>query len=120
MTTLSTLASLFNTVLLICMALGGFLAFRSGKRQAVVSIQRETIEALQARIDALDSKTSDLDKENSHLKYLLETIQAALSQKGIAVTISGDLVTIQDQEGRASSIRRRPPITIKSGKEKEA
>ena len=113
---LSSITSLLNTVLLIGLFFGGFFAFRSGKRQAVVTIQRETIDALQARIDALESRQLDLDKENSHLRYVIETIQQALSQEGFGVTINGDMVTIRDQSGRASSIRRSSPIIVKTEK----
>lgn len=113
---LYTVSAVANTVLLIALFLGGIFAFRSGKRQAVVNIQRETIDAQNQRIDAFEGKLKDLEKENDHLKFIIETIQAALQTQGIAVTISGDLVTIRDQSGNVSNMLRKPPITIERDK----
>jgi hypothetical protein len=118
MSELYTFSAIANTVLLICMLFGGFFAFRSGKRQAIVNVQRETIDAQDKRIDAMEGKLHDLEKENDHLKFIIETIQAALQATGIAVTINGDLVTIRDQSGNASSMMRKPPITFVKPDEK--
>lgn len=112
MTDIYMLTSIGNTVLLIALALGAIFAFRSGKKQAVVNIQRETIDAQNQRIDALAGKVKDLEKENEHLKFIIQTIQAALQAQGIAVTIAGDLVTIRDQSGNVSSMLRKPPIVV--------
>lgn len=109
---LYSISGVVNTVLLIALFFGGIFAFRSGKRQAVVNIQRETIDAQNQRIDAFEGKLKDLEKENEHLKFIIETIQAALQAQGIAVTISGDLVTIRDQSGNISNMLRKPPISV--------
>jgi len=109
---LYSISGVINTVLLIALFFGGIFAFRSGKRQAVVNIQRETIDAQNQRIDTFEGKLKDLEKENEHLKFIIETIQAALQAQGIAVTISGDLVTIRDQSGNISNMLRKPPISV--------
>jgi hypothetical protein len=106
---LSTSLSVANLVLLLFATIGGFFGFRNARRAALVAIQKETIEALQQQIDALKTKQEELMKENAHLHYVISTIQAALSQMNVAVTISGDLVTIQDAQGNVSkSMGKRP------------
>lgn len=112
MSTVYVLLSIAQMILVIGATIGGFFGFRNARRATLVTLQRETIEALQQQIDALKDKQADLEKENAHLHYLIETIQAALTQSGSVVTITGDLVTIRDANGNVSkSMGRRPGET---------
>ncbi len=89
-------ASTLNTVLLLLALIGGFFAFRNGKRVELVKLQKETIEALQQRTGSLEQKIGDLEKENHLQRHIIDTIISALKQRGMAVTIDGDMVTIAD------------------------
>lgn len=102
-------SSLLNTLLLFALATGVFVAFRNGKRQTVVTIQHETIEALQARVQTLEARQRDLEKENDHLKFVLDTIKEALSKEHIGITIDGDMVTISNSANKVrNTVRKRP------------
>lgn len=99
----------FNVVLGVCVLIGGFLAVRNGKRAELVKFQRETIEALQQRIETLEGKISDFEKENVIQRHIIDTITLALKKRGMVITIDGDMVTIEDKSG--SSTHRKRTIT---------
>ncbi len=103
-------ASTLNTILLVCILIGGLFAIRSGKRGELLKFQKETIEALQQRIDALEGKVADFEKENVIQRHIIDTITSALKQRGMVITIDGDMVTIQDSQGM-SQHRKRGTIT---------
>lgn len=103
---LSQYLGILNLLLLICAAVGGYFAVRHARKAAIIAIQDQTIKALQDQIDALKDKVDSLDKENVQQRVIIETIQEALKQRGIIVTIDGDLVTISDIDG-THSMRRR-------------
>lgn len=63
------------------------------------------------RIDLLEGRVNDLDRENYSLKQTLETVKEALKQRGMIVTIDGDLVTISDDQGNHSMRRNGKPPT---------
>ena len=104
-------------ILMLAALAGGVLVFKSTKRATIVQVQSDTITALQQQIDALKARQESLEKENEHLKYLSETTVAALKQKGIVITVEGEMVTIEDALGGRSSIRRatrQTPIVKKT------
>lgn len=87
---------------------GGFIAFKAATKTALIDLKNETINAYQQRLEAVEGRINELEKENLRNKNIIETIQSALKQKGIIVTIDGDLVTIQADGATSSSMRRRP------------
>ena len=111
--TLLSNASFLNTILIICAVVGGFFAFRNGKRSETVRIQKENNEALLTRIELLEKKISDLEKENHLQQHIIDTITSALKQRGMVITIDGDMVTIADAAGRSTS-RKRMTTTNKT------
>jgi len=100
--------SLINLIFLVCGSIGGYFAFRHSARIGTVNIQHDTIEALQARVETLEGEIESLKKENTRKDYILETIQEALRQRGILVTISGDLVTLTDANGSTHVVKSPP------------
>lgn len=105
MTFLNQFLPILNSVLTIAVILGGIAVFKNTKKTGIIQIQDQTIEALQQQINALKAGQETLQKENNHLQYVIETISAALKQKGIIITVDGEMVTIND--GRQSSSMRR-------------
>jgi hypothetical protein len=107
MNDLSQSLGILNLFLLVCSAVGGFFALRHARKVAIIEIQKDTIEALQAQIDTLKDRQEGLECKNSHLEHIISTITDALKARGIIVTVDGDLVTITDADG-IHSIKRSP------------
>ena len=112
-----TLPYLINILLVICVTVGGFFAFRNGKQTQLAKFQNDTITALKERISSLENKITDFEKENVIQRHVLETITSALKQRGLIITVDGDLVTITDQKTGTSSHRKRLPDTAKKAPE---
>ncbi len=109
MNTLYTLLSFVQLILLLATAAGGLMAFRSSRRSATIAVQKDTIDALKERVELLEKKQLDLERDNTHLSATIELIQSALRQKGFVVTIDGEMVTVIDPAGQSSSSMRRRP-----------
>lgn len=105
MNNLTQIFALINALWIICGSIGGFFAFRHAVKTKVIELQHETIDLLKTQIDTLEQKVDLLKEENVRQSLIIETIQAALKQKGIIVTIDGDLVTISDGK-QSSSVKR--------------
>lgn len=98
---------LLNVVLTAALVIGSFFAFRNGRYTQLAKFEKETNDALQRRIDVLEGKITDLEKQNAVHQHLIDTISSALKQKGIMITIDGDMVTILDKAGRQATYRKR-------------
>ncbi len=94
--------SIVNLVLLIATALGGIMAYRHGWTRTANEVQERVIGALNSELAALTSRIESMEKENIRLHQIIATICTALKQRGIAVTIEGDMVNISDQQGTHS------------------
>lgn len=105
---LGQIAPLLQATLLLAAMAGGVFVFRNSKKAGIVQIQSDTIIAMQQNLETLKTNQETLQKENIHLQYVIETISAALKQKGIIITISGEMITLQDAKGQTSSMRRMP------------
>jgi len=92
--------------------IGAFFTIRNTRRAAIVAIQDQTIEALQQQINALKAGQEAMQKENDHLKIIIETISSALKQKGIVISVEGEMVVVEDGRNRTSSMRHstRTPV----------
>jgi hypothetical protein len=114
--------------LTVAVAAGATFAFRSSRKDTLIKFQDQTATAFQARLTLLESEMSkvkeenaqqhqeiiQVKEENAQLRHLLETIQIALKQRGINVTIDGDLITITDiDDGQKTQHRRRTPTVPK-------
>lgn len=103
--------TIFNLIFLVGGATGSFFAFKSARKAKTIEIQSQTIDALQQQIDAIKLKVEGLKEENTRQALIIEIIQSALKQKGIIVSIDGELVTFTFADGSASSTRKRSSIT---------
>jgi hypothetical protein len=112
-------AAFLNTVLILLAFIGGFFAFRSGKRNETVKLQKENNDALLTRIEVLSQKIVDLEKENHLQQHVLDTIISALKQRGMAVTIDGDMVSIENIHTGSSMHRKRTITTTQAVVKKE-
>lgn len=116
-TFLNGLLPTIQSILLLATLIGGAFVFRGNRKTAIVRIQNDTITALQQQLDALKAGQEALEKENSRMEYIIETITMALEQKGIFISINGEMITLEDAKGQSSSIRRstkQPPIIKKT------
>lgn len=116
-------ASLLNPiwiVLMLCVLIGGFFAVRNGRQTSLAKFQEDTNKALKDRIAVLESKIADFEKENVIQRHVMETITSALKQRGMIITVDGDMVTIQDRTGTSTHRKRSaPPAAGTAKKEPE-
>src|SRR5260221_12962905 len=86
--------SRFDAFMLVCLIVGGFFAVRNGRQTQLAKFQEDNNKALKQRIEILEVKAADFEKENVVQRHLIETLISAFKQKGMIVTIDGDMVTI--------------------------
>lgn len=109
MSTLYQLSSIWSALLAIGVVLGSafvVLGFGRGQKIQFAKMQQETVDLLESQIKAVQQELENVKKENLRLSNVIETITAALLQKGMILSITGDLVTISDAQGVSSSYRR--------------
>jgi hypothetical protein len=104
MNSLFSLNGIINTFLLLCVMIGGFFAFRYGQKKSNIDGMKETIDVLTGQMAAMKESLAMVKEENVRLKTVIETISSALKQKGILITIEGEMVTLEDGR-RTSSMR---------------
>lgn len=106
MNLLANAAGILNTMIILLALVGGYLALKNGKHQKTGEIQGQVIEALKAELETLQRRVDLLEKENTHLNHLLSLIKLAFRKRGLAISIDGDLVTINDEKGCCSQYGR--------------
>lgn len=119
MNIITTLIPIINSLFTLAALVGGVFVFRNAKKAGIIQIQSDTIVAMQQQIEALKTGQAALQKDNGHLQYVIETISSALKQKGIIISIEGEMVTLEDMTGRTSSVRRstrQPSLKKDEGK----
>lgn len=109
--------TILNTAIALCAIGGGLVAFFRSRKAEVVKIQDETITALQQQIDTIKARQESLEKENLRLRQIIETIQEALKQRGIHITIDGDLVTIKENNTTTMHKRTKRPAPAAEAKD---
>jgi hypothetical protein len=100
-----------SIVLALCVTVGGIFAIRNGQQTQLVKFQKDTNDALRSRIEALEDKIADFEKENVIQRHIIDTITLALEKEGIVITINGDLVSIENMKTGVSQHRKRSTIT---------
>jgi cell division protein FtsB len=93
------LAPAINSLLLIALSIGTFLAFRNGTAKTSIEAQKRTIDALQIELTILKDRIERLARENEKLLQRGNTIRTALAKRGIQILIEDDLITISDDKG---------------------
>lgn len=99
--------SLLNLLITVCLVIGGIAAYRHGFTRTANEVQERVIHALQSEIQSLHDRIEALERENTRLNYIITTMCSALKQRGLHVTIDGDIVSIQDHRGDSYSYNAR-------------
>lgn len=99
--------SLLNLLITISLLVGGIAAYRHGFTRTANEVQERVIHALQSEIQSLHDRVDALERENTRLNYIISTMCSALKQRGLHVTIDGDIVSIQDHRGDSYSYNAR-------------
>lgn len=108
--TISDIIAGLSVFFTLCFAIGGYIAYRRGYHKTTAEVESRLVGMLQAEGDELRRKVECCEKEISRLRQVIETVQEALSKRGIHITIAGDTVTIEDaHQGKQSYIKARPP-----------
>lgn len=89
--------ALLNTLVTLCLIVGGFVAYRHGFAQTANEVQERVINALQSEIQTLHDRIVVLEKENTHLNQLLTTLCATLKRRGVHVSVEGDAVSVHER-----------------------
>ena len=99
--------SVLNLLITVGLVIGGIAAYRHGFTRTANEVQERVIHALQSEIQSLHDRIEALERENTRLNYVLSTMCSALKQRGLHVTIDGDIVSIQDHRGDSYSYNAR-------------
>jgi peptidoglycan hydrolase CwlO-like protein len=90
-------------VLFVVTIISGRYMARSKINEKAIETQKSAIEAmheeidiLRGRVDDIKSENTEIRKENTRLQMIIETIKTALKGLGLAVTIDGNMVSIND------------------------
>lgn len=95
-----------NLVIAVAIVLGGAVAFRYSLNRTANEIQERVIHALQSEIQTLQDRIVALEKDNTRLSQTISIIRTALKQRGMSVTIDGDLISISDAQGNSTHASR--------------
>nr|BBH95019.1 hypothetical protein KTA_32180 [Thermogemmatispora argillosa] len=105
--------SLTNVFITLALITGAFVAYHHGFARTADEVKARVISVMQHEIDALKDRLATLEKENLRLSQIIGTIRLALQQRGLYITIDGELVSIHDQRGyctQASRIIEKEPF----------
>ncbi len=100
------LLTALNVLVTLMVVLGAFMAYHHGFARTVSDVQTRVISAMQHEIDTFHSRLATLEKENTRLSQVISTIRAALKQRGLRITIEGELVSIHDRTGNVTQTTR--------------
>ncbi len=89
-----------STLITICIAIGGFFALRTGYSKQANEIQDRVIAALKLQNEVQARQIAAHEKEISHLKQIVTTIQVALKRRGLRIEVDNDTITLIDDHAR--------------------
>lgn len=98
--------TLLNIAVTLGLVAGGIVAYHQGLARTADEVQERVINALQHEIQSLQDRLAALEKENTRLSQVIMTIRAALKQRGLHITIDGELVSIHDRSGNITQTTR--------------
>lgn len=93
-----------NIVLMVCLAIGGFFAWKKGYSQESGVIQERVILALKEEIATLRNKVDDLEKERGTQDRVIAAIRYTLREENLSVTIERDFVTVRNSTTGARKV----------------
>ncbi|WP_069801468.1 hypothetical protein [Thermogemmatispora onikobensis] len=100
------LLSLTNLLITLALIAGAFVAYHHGFARTADEVKARVISVMQHEIDTLKDRLATLEKENLRLSQIIGTIRLALQQRGLHITIDGELVSIHDHSGSCSQTSR--------------
>jgi len=103
---MNNLITILNIVLSAATILGGVGAYKFGFHRAVSEVQERVISALETELNEIRTQLADVKKENIRLNHTLDTIIAALAKNGTYITISGDMITIENSHDGSVHVTR--------------
>jgi hypothetical protein len=103
---LEVILPLFNTILFIGFGVGGIMAYRNGKTRTANEVQDRVINAMQHELDLQTKRIDEVVKENTRLEHVILLIKKALMQRGLSVTIDGELVILHSADGSMTQATR--------------
>jgi hypothetical protein len=87
---------ILQSILILAALVGGVFVVRNTKRNGIVQIQSDTIEAMQHQLDALKEQNTQQQEKIDHLEDELKTMREALEDEGIFIVVDGKKVTIKN------------------------
>ena len=116
LTNIGSFLPVLDLVIVLCLAIGGYLAIRSGYGKQTSEMQERAISALTAQIEAQKAQITSLEQKILRLERLLETVQETLSRRGLRIEINGEFITLIDEGTKRSNtvkIRMEPDASKK-------
>ena len=104
------LFSTINLILTIATIIGGIIVYRSSLARTANEVQERVIHALESELTSMRGKLDAMKAENTRLSLVIDIICAALRNRGIAVSIDGDMVSIKDGNGNDTMARIREEL----------
>ena len=98
--------TILNLVLTVALAIGGFIALKSGYSRQASEAQRNAIDAMEKEINTLKGQVSELRSDNRHYQLILDIIIESLKKRGLILTIEKTSITIEDQSAHTTHITR--------------
>lgn len=101
--------ALIEPVLLIFLAVGGYIGLRSGLAKAETEVQERVRAALHDENELLRTQVKRLESENRRLTSVMTLVMAALKKThGIDLEINEDMIILRDGSGSHISHIQRP------------
>lgn len=104
---------LLSVVLSVATVVGGLFAFKRGRNKEAQEIESRVITALEKevkvqrdRIEDLEHKIEALERERTTQDSVISAIRHLLGQQGLRIIISGKYVTLENSDGKSSKITR--------------
>ncbi len=92
--------ALVEPILLLFLAIGGYIGLKSGLAKAATEVQERVRAALHDENELLRNQVKRLENENKRLDGLMLLIVTALKKtRGIELEVDDDIVTLRDASG---------------------
>lgn len=95
--------TLVAIVTAVAVAVGGFVGGRRTANREAISIATETVELLQAQIEALKSDKEDRDEEIRDLRTRVSVLENLVTQRAEVDRVHSEIMVVQDVVDRIAS-----------------
>jgi len=97
------LNAIYGPIMFIVGIAGAVFMVKSGVGKSASEVQANAIAALREEMDVLKGRIDNLKEENKRQERIIRTICSALKMKGIAITIDGETINIDETGHRKST-----------------